>query len=579
MDPTIQARTLAFVLQHLENHFSTRNKRPVVEIDVDMCAFTPRFRTWRAARQTGEAFGIVELAQIGRHDLLPGYTEFSWMQFVDRFNLSQRYPQLRWGEGRNVDKTAGSPYSFFHSKFWSTELLIEDHLTPGLVNFVKKVERIGGAVVFISGRWLHEQVEPTLAVLRRGGIDSPNLSIGNDRHITIVGQGAALSDADAKAAMQKAINARHGEPAVIIDDRKANQEAIAAVIPWETIGVSIALPGFTFDPSVNKDSLRLCSFEDFSSTLRTVHDRPYLIQKYGNIGIGQNWNGMYEGRGKNRRPYIIPKPAIATGSGGAPRFREIRARIGRQRISESELLDLCFEVIPRDARNSIIHTMVAAKAAAERRIAEGFPRTREAEDQLRRSLIACWIHSLDIECVMRYMGYPSEAGGRHDLYEFVAGSEIIALLQRLEDPARVKRPSAWLLNWGRTLTNSDQVNVGMLNPSLTVSFWQWRPDQDGEQEAMDVHRLSDHHDGDANDRYDPIEATINNLLHQREGVHGVRHEPVVEWEELEQILARETGAEGLSKSSIGSGIIRDALEASRLLEKIGATTPWDLVAP
>jgi len=182
---------------------------------------------------------------------------------------------------------------------------------------------------------------------------------------------------------------------------------------------------------------------------------------------------------------------------------------------------------------------------------------------------------------MQCLGYFIQATGVHDLVEFVHAREVIDLLIPSQQPnqaiAAAKKYSPWLTRWAATLDPSSQVNVGLLNPALLVSFSLWSPEQSGPQDAMDVHRLSDHHEGDLAERYDPVEAAINNLLHQREGIHGVRKEPVVPWSQILHGLELESGAEALTKTSVGRDIVRDAATIAQSLENSGALTPWGLL--
>ena len=78
--------------------------------------------------------------------------------------------------------------------------------------------------------------------------------------------------------------------------------------------------------------------------------------------------------------------------------------------------------------------------------------------------------------------------------------------------------------------------------------------------------------------HDPLEAAVNNLLHQREGRHGIRREPVVPWRNLISRLATETGAEEVAKNSAARIAIRDLSAVAEKLEQSGILTPWELVA-
>lgn len=120
------------------------------------------------------------------------------------------------------------------------------------------------------------------------------------------------------------------------------------------------------------------------------------------------------------------------------------------------------------------------------------------------------------------------------------------------------------------------MNFSFLNPALLADLCHWSPDPGRPQDAMDVHRLSDHREGDGAERFDPLEAGLNNLLHQREGRHGVRKEPVESWAALQARLATETGATELAKNSAARQALRDAAALAPRLEAAGWLTPWSL---
>jgi hypothetical protein len=95
---------------------------------------------------------------------------------------------------------------------------------------------------------------------------------------------------------------------------------------------------------------------------------------------------------------------------------------------------------------------------------------------------------------------------------------------------------------------------------------------------MDVHRLSSHHEGDGGERYDPIEAAANNLLHRREGVSGIRKEPVETWPQLFEKTFLPSGAYALGKTGIAVSIYRDLKHFVPKLEREGYITPWYAVS-
>jgi hypothetical protein len=130
----------------------------------------------------------------------------------------------------------------------------------------------------------------------------------------------------------------------------------------------------------------------------------------------------------------------------------------------------------------------------------------------------------------------------------------------------------------RRLDRRGTVNVDFLNPNLTVGTWRWREGVDMPQDAMDAHRVSAHHNGDGHGRYDPVEATVNNLLHAREGATGVQKSPVMGWAAMDAALRTQVGAGELAKSSWGGALLRDAVPILRGLEERGYVMPWGAVA-
>lgn len=566
----------------------------MIEVDLDLCALRPIHRTRAALRTVGEEFHIVEFCEPSRMNPLPGYSDEAWLQFVQSLDLELRYPSLEWTLDHRASRRPGTPFARFHQLYWSLDGLAEDTPTPGLGAFVHRVERFGGRVVFLSGRWLTEHKAPSLVALKRAGISNPLLVIGNPWHETLVSDPLlAVSDSRIKAWHQQQVLRDFGQPIAIIDDRASNraavQNAVATAQGIEALGVAIAIPGFTGDPVTANESLRVSTFEHFDETLFNGPPRPHLAHRYPGLGIGRPWNGLYEGLGRNSRSYVLPrlagwhKPNSTTHDHASPApFHNLIQSHGPGSLSESVLLDLCTPLVPQAALGQFESAMRAASMLAQQGLAEVYPSSPEGEATLRRILIAAWLHSRDIETLMRQLGYAIEATGVHDLIEFVHAREVIHLLIPSYQPnqaiAASKKYSPWLTRWAATLDPSGQVNVSLLNPALLVSFSKWSPSQSGPQDAMDVHRLSDHHEGDLAERYDPVESAVNNLLHQREGIHGVRKEPVVAWSQIIRSLELESGAEALTKTSVGRDIVRDAAAIALRLERSGALTPWGLVS-
>src|SRR5262249_55627114 len=120
-----------------------------------------------------------------------------------------------------------------------------------------------------------------------------------------------------------------------------------------------------------------------------------------------------------------------------------------------------------------------------------------------------------------------------------------------------------------------QLNIGFMNPHMGASIWKWRPDKPGQnEEAMDMHRESDHHEGEFRD---PLEGAINNVFHQREELFGVRKEHTVSYIDLGHKMETYESRLGLAKSEVGAEIIRDTVKLTQALEREGKIVPWSVV--
>ena len=575
-----QLRTLA-ELRRLTAHAVAAGVRPVIEIDLDLCALRPVFRTASALRTVGEEFAIPEFLTPENLPVLPGYSDEAWQAFVQQLELPKRHPHLQWVEAGRPVRTPDTPFGRFHRLYWTTAWLREDEPTPGLGSFVQSIESLGGRVVFLSGRWLEAQIAPSQEALRRAGLANPTLVIGNPWHETLVSPGgAALSDSALKAWRQADIVRDSGTVIAVIDDRSTNRAAIAACHPGPVASVAIAIPGFTVDEAIHEAELRLSTFEDFTRTIDSPPVRPHMTGRYPGLGRGEPWQGEYAGLGRSGLVYLLPRvvPHSSVPAGEGP-LAGLSAQSASGRFGERALLEAAMSTIPSDELDVLRQGMAAAQREAQRQQAAPWPETPEGEQSIWYSLLCAWLHSRDLETLMGAIGYRIAATGQHDLREFVAVAEVRELLLATTPPAqqrlRSARYSPWLLNWARQLPD-EPVNVSFLNPALLVDLCQWSPRQTKSQDAMDVHRLSDHHDGDGGERFDPMEAGINNLLHQREGRDGVRKEPVVSWRHLQTELATESGATDMAKNSAARQALRDAASLAPELERRGWLTPWGL---
>lgn len=165
---------------------------------------------------------------------------------------------MRWLGEKDGNDGTGSIYSAFHTRFWETQLLHTDTLTKGLTEWIPTLQTAGATVVFVSGRWKEEQFEPTREVLKTGGIGDVPLLIGNPGH-----DGSnPVSDSEIKAMHQAEIREKYGVPAVIIDDRMENRDAVIGANPGiEMLSVGCAVPGFTYDQETAGIEWKLSTFE------------------------------------------------------------------------------------------------------------------------------------------------------------------------------------------------------------------------------------------------------------------------------------------------------------------------------
>jgi hypothetical protein len=578
-----QLRTLAAIETNIRKAMID-GLTPVIEIDLDLCALRPIYRTKQALRQVGHEFGIIEFKETEALGVLPGYSDEAWDTFLKATQLESRYPQFNWYEDGRPTRRDGSPFGRFHQLYWTKAWMFEDEPTPGLGSFVHHMESLGGCCVFLSGRWEDEHVEPSLESLKRSGISNPNLVIGNPWHETkSESPQQTLSDSALKAWRQEEIRRRFGTPIAIIDDRISNRNAVLCESPTPMLSIAIAIPGFTCDTASINAPLRISTFERFNQTIDSPPQRRLMKYRYPVLGYGQGWNGEFTGLGKNGLAYCIPRPQEQPALEGEPPFSALLQEISSE-ITEEDALKKFEATIPRHELTTLRDAYVAARQWADRGLAAPWQGSSpngnsRFEEDLWRSLVCAWLHSRDMEILMNALGFPRSLAGIHDLSESVSLSEIQRLLlsNRPGDLERIRRAnySPWLIAWAKQL-KEDPVNVSFLNPHLLVDLCLWSPKRKGSQDAMDVHRLSDHHDGDGVERYDPIEAGINNLLHQREGRFGVRKEPVITWQDLREIAKTETGSTDLSKNSASRRVLGNAINLAQRLESSGWMTPWFL---
>lgn len=570
-----QLRTLRVLLAHIRDALS-RGIKPVVEIDLDLTAIMPIYRTRLALMEAGAPAGIDLLLLAKDLSVLPGYSDEAWVAFIYSLGLPLKYPKVNWLINGKPNANPDEPFALFHSAYWTPERMVEDSPTPGLGAFVQRLNATGAEVVFISGRWLPEHVEPSLTVLQRAGISNPNLVIGNCRHPSLVAPEFSLSDAEVKVIHQQTITRTYGTPVAIIDDRVANRSAIMNAVGPGVLGLAICVPGFSYDPASARQPLRLSTFETFDQVVGDPPRRPHMSEKYHWLGIGQPWRGLYEGLGANGQPYALPRLISSTFEPGKVRpFAEMLERFGPGTLAEHEFVSACCATVPQSVLDRIDKAICEAKDFAARGLATPFPESDDNLRSLHLSVVVGWLHSRDIETVMRALGYPITATGVHDMEEYVPARDIRRIMSN--KIAGGSKYSKWVPRWLQILEDGQDVNVGSLNPALLTGMWRWTPHEACE-DAMDIHRISSHHNGDGRERYDPIEAAVNNVLHQREGTLGIRKEEIRDWESMFAAIACESKAESLAKSSVGRQVARDAIVVASALETSGCVTPWGLVA-
>lgn len=574
VSPALQLRTLSCIFRAVREG-AAAGMRPLVEVDLDLTSIMPSYRTRRALKLASEALNIELIPEREKETLLPGYSDEAWLQFVQKAGLERRFPTTLWRDTLNgPNRDPGSPFSIFHEAYWTVEWMAEDTPTPGLGGFVARIRETGGEVVFLSGRWLEAHIPPTYKVLERAGVSDPQLVSGNPRHPTLVPAAEALSDAEIKAQHQRKVRAL-GNPVAILDDRIANRDAVMRENTAHMLSVAVAIPGFTHDPATDREPFRLSTFEGFDLVLGDPPVRSFMLDRYGAIGVGQPWRGQYEGTGLNKMPYVLPRALRPEALGEATRyFAQMLQQHSPGSLAEEAMLRFATATIPPAIVHRVEECLREACLMAVKGMGASMPESAEDQERVKLVLLTSWLHSRDIEYMMLALGYKVITTGLHDLEEYVLSDEIKVRIGEAHSAG--KSYSEWVLRWVESLPAGEMINVGCFNAALTVSMYEWKPNATN-QDAMDIHRLSAHHTGDAMERYDPVEAAVNNVLHQREGLYGIRKEPVVSWIRMAEVAERHTDAEDLARSSAGRQALEDAIEIGKKLERVGALTPWGLV--
>ncbi|MFD0921784.1 L-tyrosine/L-tryptophan isonitrile synthase family protein [Saccharopolyspora rosea] len=222
--PPAQDEVLRSVLRRVRERSARRRAdpalpRPVVAVDLDFCALHPRRRVRTALRRVGRVHGVAELA--GPLDVLPGLYEPGWASFVEHHGLHLRRPDLDWGALYREYRASLS---------WSGDALATDEIAPGLVRFVRDVERAGGRVVCPTGRREHMRAA-TASLLARHGLGHLELR--------------TMADDDPRGTARHKVEALRGMDVVAaFDDLAGNRVALLDAFP-EAIVVAVRPPGFS----------------------------------------------------------------------------------------------------------------------------------------------------------------------------------------------------------------------------------------------------------------------------------------------------------------------------------------------
>lgn len=219
--------------------------------------------------------------------------------------------------------------------------------------------------------------------------------------------------------------------------------------------------------------------------------------------------------------------------------------------------------IPQDVLVRIEAVMRAAEFLAQRGLADTPPIERS---EWRRGMILSWSHARDLATILDALGLPRPTANRHDVDEVVLGRHL---------KERLASADQWYLDYVNSLDDGAWINVGFFNPNLSASMYKWGDAIQGKQNAMDAHRLSPHHLGNAENPVDWVERAPNFVIHHIPREHrGIRHEPRGEFSRLEERLAVDSA---IKSSEIGKAIARDAARLCELLEKEGKIVPWYLL--
>lgn len=281
---------------------------------------------------------------------------------------------------------------------------------------------------------------------------------------------------------------------------------------------------------------------------------------------GQGSRGYFEGTDKEGNYFRIPRhidPEIdgTVAAAHHPRLFDVTAPPDSVDLPRFDVM--IESSVPSEVIGRIDETMTAGAFLAARGLADEPPLV---DREWRRGMILSWSHARDLAVVHDAMAHPRDVAG-HDTEEYVFARY---LKERLAESS-----AQWYKDYVRSLDPDALVNIGFFNPHLSASLFRWGEAKGGVQNAMDAHRLSPHHLGNAEQPLDWIQRAVNFVVHHVPREHwGIRQEPRGEWSDLEARMAEDPA---IKDAEIGKVIARDAARLFELLELEGKVVPWQLL--
>ena len=237
-----------------------------------------------------------------------------------------------------------------------------------------------------------------------------------------------------------------------------------------------------------------------------------------------------------------------------------------EKMSVEEFDELIESSVPKDVIRQIDAVVVEGNKLARQSKADVV--TEENQLRWRRGMVLSWVHSRDIETVMAAIGHPKDTETQHDMLEFAKAKHI---------KKRLGSADKWYKDLVLAMNDDEDVNVGFFNANFSGSMFNWGLNKMGTQNAMDAHRLSDHHIGTPEHPLNIAEKAVNFVIHHLPREHfGIRHEPRGDWKNLEEVMAVDHST---YNNPLLRLIARDAAKMIQLLEEEGKIVPWQLLAP